>query len=273
MTGKEIFINTNQSTSRLLLYNRNNSTPMLFLHGFTGTADSWEEVIRRIDTYAIAIDIVGHGGSIFKDLDLDYSVNDWCDDLSEILNSLNIHRLNICGYSMGGRLATAFAARHPEKIKQLILESASLGIEEGEAKKKRFDEDLELSRSIESDLKNFIQRWEDIPLFLNQKKRNQTEFLRQREQRHSHSPMQLSKALRTFSQGTIKSYESEFSEFTFPVSIVNGEEDRKYLKIGATICQLNRNCSQHTIKAGHNVHLENPKDFANTLEKVLNSSL
>ena len=107
----------------------------------------------------------------------------------------------------------------------------------------------------------------------NQKQRNEVEFLKQRERRTSQDPMQLSKSLRVFSQGTMKFYGPEFSKFDFPVSAINGKEDGKYLKIRNAMCQLNRNCSQHTIEAGHNVHLENPKDFANTLEKVLNSSL
>ena len=37
--------------------------------------------------------------------------------------------------------------------------------------------------------------------------------------------------------------------------------------------QLNKNCCQYVLEAGHNVPLETPKDFANTLEKVLNSNL
>ncbi len=46
---KEIFIDTDQSRNRLLLYNKNSSTPTLFLHGFTGMADSWEEVIKKMN--------------------------------------------------------------------------------------------------------------------------------------------------------------------------------------------------------------------------------
>ena len=273
MNAKEISIDTNRTKNRLLLCNQTSSTPTLFLHGFTGTADSWSEVIGKINACAIAVDIVGHRASTFKDLNSDYNIDDWCDDLSQVIDSLNISKLNLCGYSMGGRLAIAFAARYPQKINQLIIESSSLGIIENKAKKQRFKEDLKLSQLIESDLDEFIQIWENNPLFLNQAERNNMAFLKQRETRASQDPMQLSKSLRVFSQGTMKFYGPEFSKFDFPVSTINGKEDEKYLKIGSRMCQLNKNCSQYILEAGHNVHLENPKSFANTLEKVLNFNL
>lgn len=273
MSTKNIIIKTNRSTNYLVLHNKDSSIPMLFLHGFTGTGNSWDEVIGEIDCYSIALDIVGHGKSTFSDLISNYSANDWCDELDEILNSLNINKLNIYGYSMGGRLAIAFADKYPKKINRLILESTGLGIDDKKTKNQRFQEDLDLSRLIESDLNKFLQKWERNPLFSMQRERNEEGFLAQREERQKHDPMQLSKALKIFGQGAMKSYELEFSQFNFPISIINGNEDEKYIKIGEKMCQLNANCSQQILKGVHNVHLENPKNFVNTLEKALNSTL
>ena len=182
--------------------------------------------------------------------------------------SLNFQKINLCGYSMGGRLAIAFAAAYPARINSLILESCSLGIVNKKAKNKRYKEDLSLSNTIQ-DLPEFVRIWQKNTLFVNQEKRNKTGFEIQQENRLSHDPVQLAKAMMSFSQGTMNSYQNKFSKFNFPISIINGEEDSKYLKIGIEMSNLNKNVKQYVIsKASHNTHLENPQEFINVLKKV-----
>tara|TARA_Y100001970_G_C14256653_1_gene875989 strand:+ start:8718 stop:9509 length:792 start_codon:yes stop_codon:yes gene_type:complete len=241
----------------------------VFLHGFTGSSQSWVDIIENFDGPAISIDIPGHAKS---NISSKYGVSDWINDLSKKTDTLNIEKFNVCAYSMGGRLAIAYAAKYPNRINHLILESTSMGISDNKIKNKRLENDLELSRLIESDYSSFLDRWEQNPLFSMQKKRNKKAFLLQRKERMRHNPLQLSQSLKTFSQGSMKSYEFEFSNFTFPISIINGNEDEKYIEIGRKMCKLNHNCSQYILKAGHNVHLENPNDFMITLKKILNSN-
>ena len=255
-------IETNRSSNHVVLNNQGDSTPTLFLHGFTGTGDSWKEIVSKLDRFCIAPDIVGHGKSSFNDIDSDYTIDDWCDDLSQILDSLKVDRLNICGYSMGGRLAISFASKYPDRIERLILESTSLGIKDNNAKKERYQEDLKLCKLIESDYSKFIRGWESSPLFLNQEERNKPAFLKQRKERLSHSPTQLSKALEVFSQGKIKSYEKEFSKFNFPILIINGSDDLKYTLAGEKMSEINKQATQDVVdNTNHNVHLESIDAF------------
>jgi len=267
MKASEIIVETDRSVSCLFLNNRSSSTPTLFLHGFTGAADSWSEVISKFDSYAVSVDIVGHGKSTFKDLNSDYSVDDCCEDLSEILDSLDIKRLNICGYSMGGRLAVAFAARYPDRVEGLLLESACLGIADKEDRESRYQEDLKLCRAIEDNFAEFVQKWERNSLFHNQSNRNELGFKKQREIRLSHNPAQLSKALRAFSQGQMKSYESEFSKFDFPISIINGSDDSRYKLAGKMMSEMNKQATQHVVdNSNHNVHLESTDAFIDLIK-------
>ena len=120
---ENIVIQTKRSTNYLYTNNKSSAVPTVFLHGFTGTAQSWEEIIEKLDYRAIAPDIVGHGKSTFSDIKDDYDIDDWCEDFSEILDTLKIDKLNICGYSMGGRLAIAYTAKNPGRVKTLFLES------------------------------------------------------------------------------------------------------------------------------------------------------
>ena len=80
-----------------------NSTPLIFLHGFMGSLESWDEIITHFDTSIVLIDLPGHGKSHFKNID-NYSFQDWNNDFKSILGQLEITQINLCGYSMGGRL-------------------------------------------------------------------------------------------------------------------------------------------------------------------------
>ena len=257
----DIYLSKNFNNTKLI--------PYLFLHGFTGSHASWEGIYRKIDHPYIVIDIPGHGKSSFNDLDYDYSIDDWCDDFDEILDSLKVDKLNICGYSMGGRLAIAYASKNPRRIKTLFLESTSLGINDNKAREERYLDDLKLCEGITNDLAEFIQKWEKNPLFLKQGERNKQEFLKQKEDRMKYDPIQLSKALRTFSQGKMRSYEDEFLNFKFPIMIINGKEDHKYLKIGKNMRDVCKFSVQYTIpNCGHNTHLEAPRVFIDLITSV-----
>ena len=120
-----------------------NSTPLLFIHGFTGSSKSWRYIRNNIDYPSLAVDIPGHGNSTFNNLNDDYYFKDFTNELYLSLLDLNIKKIHLCGYSMGARLALAFASKHPSMISTLILESGTLGlseIEEKEDRKSRRDE-------------------------------------------------------------------------------------------------------------------------------------
>ena len=263
---KEITIKTNRTINRVYINGKESSIPTIFLHGFTGSNQSWEEVITILDGKSIALDLPGHGKSIFKDLDIDYNIEDWCEDFIEIVTFLKLDIFNLCGYSMGGRLAIAFASKYPEKINKLILESTSFGIEDKNDRKIRFEEDLNLCSLIETDFHEFIQKWENNPLFLKQRDRNSNSFFKQQADRLLRNPAQLSKALKSFSQGKMNFYNDEIPKFSFPIMIINGFEDDKYIEIGKILNKINDKSIHYIIdNSNHNVHLESIDAFIDLL--------
>lgn len=46
---------------------------------------------------------------------------DWVDDLSALLDALDIQRVNLAAETLGTRIATRFAADHPDRVATLIL--------------------------------------------------------------------------------------------------------------------------------------------------------
>jgi len=102
--------------------NYNKTRPSLvFLHYFGGSSQSWTEVIARLadDYHCIAPDLRGFGAS--DDSSESYTIEDYADDVQELIALLKIENFVLIGHSMGGKFALALAARNPKGLQSLIL--------------------------------------------------------------------------------------------------------------------------------------------------------
>ena len=265
-----MLINTSKTKISVKSFNKDKEIPFFFLHGFTGSHLSWNEIINLLNKHAYTIDIPGHGNSIFKNLNDSYNISDWCSEFYLLLNDLNINKINLCGYSMGGRLAIAFASKYPNKINSLILESTNIGIYNKDDRLERYEIDKKYSESIIKDLSSFTKFWSQNELFVNQENRNKKAWKNQNIIRNNHNDRQLAKSLQVFSLGNMPYYESNFQEFDFPISIINGSEDDKYIKIGKDMIIMNKNAKQFIVAdAMHNTHLESPYLFIDILNDTI----
>ena len=107
---------------------RNN---VLMLHGFSGSLDDWREIhgLLNPNFNYIGLDLVGHGNSD-SPVNVDkYSPQALSNQINDFLINLSIEQVIICAYSMGGRATLSFAINHPNKIRGLILEGTTAGIE------------------------------------------------------------------------------------------------------------------------------------------------
>ena len=104
--------------------------PLLCLHGITQTAHSWDEVAADLaaDDRALGLDQRGHGDSDWAP-DGDYSRTTQAADVAAIADALGLPRFLLAGMSMGGINAITFTARHPERVRALIVVDVSPEIE------------------------------------------------------------------------------------------------------------------------------------------------
>jgi len=96
--------------------------PVVLLHGFLDTVDSWQAQIPALsrDYQLIIYDARGHGKSespLSPDL---YSADIVVEDLFELLRTLKIEKAVVGGISMGGYETLRFYMRHPEAVSALI---------------------------------------------------------------------------------------------------------------------------------------------------------
>ena len=246
--------------------------PLLFLHGFTGSAKSWDKIRNKLKYPSLAIDIPGHGKNYFKDLSNSYTFDNWNEDFLSIINHQKSKKINLCGYSMGGRLAISFAVAHPERIESLILVSTTAGIKNNSKKKLRLNENLELSFRILKDYPEFITYWENLDFFSIQKSRNRNGFKIQREIRLSQNPQQLSFALQNLGTGNMPNYWDKISKFNFPVLIICGDKDSKYCEISKDLKSNILNSHLEIIQnSGHAPHIDQQLMFTKIIQKFIKS--
>ena len=96
--------------------------PLVMLHGFGNEAHIWDAFAPHVAPHyqTLALDQRGHGRSDW-DPQGRYETDDMREDLEEVSKALGLERLVLVGHSMGGRVATLFAGRHPERMAGLVL--------------------------------------------------------------------------------------------------------------------------------------------------------
>jgi len=234
---------------------------VLLLHGFTGSSQEWgDRIIDGLSSVVgppILLDLPGHGRH-------SGDVAPWRFTLeaveAEVTALSRDEPLDLVGYSMGGRLALAYAVRHPRRVRRLVLESASPGLATEEDRRARRDEDGELATSIERDgVEAFVERWEGLPLFESQRALSGEERSAIRARRLRNHPGSLAASLRGLGTGALPSYWGSLASLRIPVLVLVGGLDRKFVQIGARMAALLPDARLIEVPgAGHAVHLERP---------------
>lgn len=96
--------------------------PLVLLHGGGNEAHLWDDFVPSVAPHyrVIAVDQRGHGDSDW-DPEGRYETPYMVNDLEALTEALGIDRFVLIGFSMGGRVATGFAGRHPERLAGLVL--------------------------------------------------------------------------------------------------------------------------------------------------------
>ena len=105
-------------------------TPLVFIHGAFADARMWDPQWPHFAAkYRILrYDLRGHGKTGSSTLDR-YTIETFADDLAALLEALEIQTPVLCGQSFGGSIAQAFAVRHPERVRALVLAGSMVAVD------------------------------------------------------------------------------------------------------------------------------------------------
>lgn len=99
--------------------------PVLLVHGYSASGDlNWRipGVIRELEkTFrVITPDVRGHGKSDKPTESSDYGVK-MVDDMVRLLDHLQLQRVHMVGYSMGGMITLKLATQHPQRLHSAVI--------------------------------------------------------------------------------------------------------------------------------------------------------
>ncbi|MGH7961689.1 MAG: 2-succinyl-6-hydroxy-2,4-cyclohexadiene-1-carboxylate synthase [Candidatus Binatia bacterium] len=245
---------------------------LLLLHGFTGSHMTWTPHLNAWQGFSlITVDLLGHGHSDFPADPDHYQMGRCIEDLVALLDALEMPRVALLGYSMGGRVALHLALHAPQRLWALILESASPGIADAAARAARVQSDAALAAFIEQEgITAFVDRWQALPLFATQAQLSLAVREALRRQRLDNHPQGLANSLRGLGAGQQEPVLSRLAEMGVPTLLLAGALDTAYCEHARRMTAVLL-CGQLVIvpDAGHAVHLEQPVLFADAVRTFL----
>lgn len=197
----------------------------LLLHGFTGSSQAWGEglidALASLGPPPVLVDLPGHGRHAGDSNPDHFTLEAVFESITQASAG---EPVDLVGYSMGGRLALAYAAARPEAVRRLVLESASPGLASPGEREERRASDAALAKRIEDHgTAAFLDEWEALSLFESQQSLPEHVREAQRARRLLNEPTSLAASLRGLGTGRLPSYWQALDSLPMPVLLLAGE--------------------------------------------------
>jgi pimeloyl-ACP methyl ester carboxylesterase len=275
-----------------------NAEIVLCLHGWLDNAASFTPLMpfmfdkvlsskgfkeRRI----IAIDWYGHGFSSHRSADAHYHFIDWVYDLLQLFEANQWQNIDIVAHSMGGMIASAFAAAFPEKVKSLTLLD-SIGFISAEADQST----KQLRQGLQSRLKNSA-------LYLSRQKIKKGKSLHPSldsavkarvavsDMNYQQAKIIVERGLLQSEQGflwradsrlrmtspyrlTLSQAEQFIKDINCPVQLIYGSKGIDLVSTGIKhFAPMFKDFSRYELEGGHHVHMEKPEETAKLIANFI----
>lgn len=264
---------------------------VLCLHGWLDNAASFLPLMpyfesELVNKRVIAIDWAGHGNSSHRSLDAHYHFVDWVYDLVQLFEINEWQQVDIIAHSMGGMVASAFAAAFPEKVKSLVLldsigfisstaeqttqqlrdgmlsrfKSSALYKKQGGAKKKRYHPSIDSAINARVSVSDL--QFEHAKLIVERGLIKEVGGYRWRSDARlrNTSPYRL----------TLKQAQQFIRDIKCPVQLIYGSDGIDMVSTGIkSYGDLFQNFSSVELTGGHHVHMEQPKKTAELITSFL----
>ena len=229
---------------------------LVFGHGFTLDHRLWipqvEELSKKYQV--VTLDFRGHGRSGAPETG--YSRDHRITDYLAVVDELKLERFHLIGLSMGGMTAIGLALDYPERLKSLVLVSASVTRYNPA---RQLDTITKLAR--EKGVEVAREKWlQSIMRYFETKPAGQKELVRTMILEHSCKPW-MDPNRGAYDNRDDLALLSQRKEFP-PTLILVGELDLKFHKVGRLMHEaINGSVLEFVPQVGHLMNIEKPDWF------------
>lgn len=260
-----------ESTPKLAYIDEGKGEVVLLVHGLASNAGFWRYNISELSKHfrIIAVDLPGYGKS--DKGNYSYKMTFFANTIKQLLDELQIDKVNFVGHSMGGQIGIWFSILYPDRVNKLVLASTA-GIEKFNRGEGEWLKSVVTIRSVKNtneegvrrNLSNNFYNW-----------REELEWMVEERVRMAKAKDfdLFARAVNRSVAGMIDEPTSDkLSQIKAPTLIIYGEKDglipNPYLHPGFTSDvfkignQKIQNSILHEIKnCGHMIMMEKPKEF------------
>src|SRR5512145_454296 len=206
---------------------------VVMLHGFLGGAWSFDRVRERLSpgTRVLTPTLSYHEGKgpehpSLPDFDQEVA------RLAGIIAQAGVGRVELVGYSMGGRLALGVSIVRPDLVNRLVLVSSRRGLDTPAERASRIQADEGWAQLLESrGLHAFLESWSKQLIFRGMERLPREVITEEHDQRMQHNPAGLAAAIRRLGLGNQASYAREIRQLSVPVTLIAGALDEKFVTL------------------------------------------
>ena len=148
-------INDKDSQNTFYVLDKKNDIPIVFIHGVGLNHKIWEPQINVFENTFLAYDILGHGKTPLSKKNI--SFDDFSNQLTNLIDELNMKKIHLVGFSIGSLIARNFATKYDERLESLTLLCSIFNRTEKQQQivKDRF----ELAKKSKNLSKQALKRW------------------------------------------------------------------------------------------------------------------
>ena len=108
------------SNQNHFFFNKKDTVPLVFVHGVGLDHQMWSPQINNLNEFStLTYDLLGHGKT--RNIREKLTLKDFSQQLLDILDYINIDKINLVGFSLGSLISLDFASNYQNKIEKLIL--------------------------------------------------------------------------------------------------------------------------------------------------------
>jgi 2-succinyl-6-hydroxy-2,4-cyclohexadiene-1-carboxylate synthase len=252
-----------------------NTETLIFLHGLLGDGGDWSDVVAELTDYnVLTIDLPGHGRSravsclgfghccvLIQD-----AIRYWLSEEKGLSESKQQQPLFFIGYSLGARILM-YGLTHGGfsqlNIAGGVIEGGNFGLESEQAKEARFINDKAWAQRFRQEpVEQVLSDWYCQPVFSSLKPEQKQRMVQKR--RHNQGKA-VADMLLTTSLARQPYLLNQIKQCDIPVHYLCGEQDKKFSELaeqsGLSFTRVNN--------AGHNVHSEQPHDYAKLIRTIV----